>query len=421
MVTPLNPADLAILARADSSCIVNALARFRTQACPPWLPANHPYPNGAVPTGRAGFAAVAALDMVEVIAVRGPLHAVDGWGYLGRALSALLSGQAHAARHLAYYAELRAAQSILASSGIGIFNRRNAVIDSVGAVHIMSERPTHEIAWLALTAWCGRSASLERLITPIQLAGASLLVPFREFFPAQILSAARELMFNWGFDLRLGAMDREQRNLSSYQPTVLTPLSTTPAQDADFLTMFWGILRPNGVELERQLFRILLETEARSHGLEVLDYESRYERLMEGTKAVVSFDFLTRVDSSVDHDFIIHLANKSQPAPPYAMLCRAGLLLRLATGMAEENLRAAGVQPVVNLDAWWQDFGVVHGLWAPGAPPGSTADLWHDIDLAIEDVAAAPTGHRHEWLMALGGNAMQVCQAERAALWGLIK
>lgn len=421
MVISLDPADLATLARADASCIVNALARFRTQTCPPWLPASHPYPDGALPTGRADFAAVAPDDVVKVIAVRGPLHAVDGWSYLGRALSALLSGQAHAARHLAYYAELRAALSLLASSGIGIFNRRNAVIDSAGAVHIMSERPTHEMAWLALAAWCGQSTSLERLITPVQLAGASLLLPFREFFPAQILSAAGELMLNWGFDLQLGAMDREQRNLSSYQPTALTPLRTTPAQDAEFLRMFWSLCRPNGVELERQLFRILLETEARSHGLQVLDFESRYDRLLDGAKAVMPFDFLTRVDDPVDHDFIIHLANRAQPAPPYAMLCRAGLLLRLATGMAEENLRAAGVQPAANLDAWWQDFGVVHGLWAPGAPPMNTADLWQDIDLALEDAATAPTGHRHEWLSALGGNAMQICQAERAALWGLIQ
>lgn len=421
MPSPLNPEDLAALARSDASCIINALARFRTQACPPWLPVNHPYPDGVLPTGRAAFAAVPAGDLVEVIAVRGPLHAVDGWGYLGRAFSSLLSGQAHASRHLAYYAELRAALSILASSGIGIFSRRNAVIDSAGAVHIMSERPTHEIAWLAFATWCEQASSLERLITPIQLAGASLVLPFREFFPAQTLSAARELMLNWGFDLQLGAADREQRNLSSYQPTALTPLHTTPAQDADFLKMFWSVFRPNGVELERELFRILLETEARSHGLEVSDYESRYDRLLDATKAVASFDFLTRVDAPVDHDFIIHLANKAHPAPPYAMLCRAGLLLRLATGMAEENLRAAGVQPVVNLDTWWQDFGVDQGLWAPGAPPVSTADLWEDIDLAIEDAAAAPTGHRHEWLTALGGNATQVCQAERAALWGLIQ
>lgn len=421
MVNPLNSLELETLARADTSCIVNALAQFRTQARPAWLSVSHPYPDGVLPTGGTALKAVAARHLIDVIAVRGPLHAVDGWGYIGRALSALLSGQAHAARHLAYYAELRAAMSILANAGIGILNRHHVVIDSSGDVQFISNRPTHEIAWLALAAWCGQPSSLERLITPVQLAGASLVVPFREFFPAEILSPARELMLNWGFDLQLGAMDREQRNLSSYQPTALTPLRTAPAQDADFLKMFWSVFRPNGVELERQLFRILLETEAKSHGLQVSDYESQYDRLLEGTKAVVPFDFLTRAVAPYDHDFINHLANRDQPAPPYAMLCRAGLLLRLATGMAEENLRSAGVRPAVDLDAWWQGFGVDQGFWAPNASPISTADLWEDIDLAIEDAADAPTGHRHEWLTAFGGGAMQVCQAERAALWGLIQ
>ena len=419
MTAQLNATDRTILALADPNVVINALSRFRTQACPPWLPATNPYPDGALPKAQSDFAAVSGTDMLEIIAVRGPLHAIDGWSYLGRAFSSLLSGQAHAARHLSYYAELRAALSILASSGIGIFNRRNAVVDAAGVVHIMSEHTTHDMAWLALAEWSARSSSMERLIKPIQLAGASLLEPFREFFPAQILTAAGQLMVNWGFDLQQGTADRDQRNWSSYQPTPLGPILTSPAQDAGFLRMFWNSCRPNGVELERHLLRILLETEARSHYLEVSDYEHSYARLQESTKAVVPFDFLTRVDDPVDHDFIIELAKTSLPAPPYAMMCRAGLLLRLATGMAEENLRAAGVQPNQHFNNWWQEFGANHGLWRPGLPPAATADLWEDIDVALEESAAAPTGHRHEWVSALAGNAMRMCETERVALWGL--
>ncbi len=421
MTDPLSTEDKAILSIADTNVVVNALSRFRTQTCPPWLPAAHPYPDGALPKGGPAFAAVSGADMLEVIAVRGPLHAIDGWSYLGRAFSSLLSGQAHAARHLSYYAELRAALSILASSGIGVFNRRNAVIDAAGVVHIMSERTTHDMAWLALTEWSVGASSLERLIKPIRLAGASLLDPFSEFFPGQASTAAGELMTEWGFDLRQGTEDRDQRNWSSYQPTALGPLLTTPAQDSTFLRMFWDACRPNGVELERHLLRILLEREARSHGLELYEYSHNHSRLQESTKVVVPFDFLTRVNEPVDHDFLINLANRSLPAPPYAMMCRAGLLLKLATGMAEENLRAAGVQPVSHFSNWWQEFGANHGLWRPGLPPATTADLWADIDVALDESAAAPTGHRHEWISALAGNAMRMCETERVALWGLFQ
>jgi len=421
MNVQLTADDRARIASADRNIVVNALSRYRSQVCPPWLSATHPFPDGALPTGEAAFAAVSSADMLEVIAARGPLHVIDGWGYLGRAFSSMLSGNAHAARHMAYYAELRAALSILASSGIGVFNRRNAAVDATGVVTVLSNFSTHQMAWLALAEWSAGSASTERLIKPIQLLGASLLEPFREFFPGQVATAAGQLMYNLGFDLRYGAVDRDERNWSSYQPTALAPIHTSPAQDAAFLSMFWQACRPNGVELERHLLRILLETEARSHDLEVSDYPHSFERLPESTKAVIPFKFLTREDDPVDHDFILQLANRVVPAPPHAMMCRAGLLLKLATGMAEENLRAAGVQPLLHFSDWWQDFGANHGLWRPGQPPVDNVELWGDIDLALAECTAAPSGHRNEWLSSLAANSVRICETERAALWGLFR
>lgn len=421
MAELLDAKDKGILALADPGVVVNALSRFSVQTCPPWLPAAHPYPDGAPPNGEVAFATISGEDMLEIIAVRGPLHAIDGWSYLGRAFSALLSGQTHVARHLSYYAELRAALSILASSGIGVFNRRNAVVDATGAVHIMSKRPTHDMAWQALAEWSIKPSSLERLIKPIRLSGMSLLDPFREFFPAQASIAAGELMAEWGFDLEQGATDRDQRNWSSYQPTALRTLLTTPAQDLAFLRMFWNACRPGGVELERHLLRILLEREARLHGLELYEYSHSYARLQESIKAIVPLSFLERVNDPVDHAFLINMADRSLPAPPYAMMCRAGLLLKLATGIAEENLRAAGVQPVNQFDSWWQEFGAQHGLWPPGRAPITTADLWDDVDAALEESAEAPTNHRYEWISALASNAMRMCETERVALWGLFQ
>lgn len=421
MTNQLSNDDRGILANADPAVVIGALGSFRTRACPPWLPDTNPFQDGAMPKARAAFADVSGKDMLEVIAVRGPLHAMDGWSYLGRAFSSLLAGQAHAARHLAYYAELRAALSILASSGIGIFNRRNAIVDAAGNVHIMSDIGTHDMAWLALAEWSAGASSLERLIAPIRLAGASLLDPFREFFPSEVSTAAGQLMVEWGFDLHQGSTDRSERNWSSYQPTALGPITTTPAEDAAFLRMFWNACRPNGVELERHLLRILLETEARSHNSELAEYGHSHERLQDSAKLLVPLSFLTRVDEPGDHEFLVQLSKRTLPAPPYAMMCRAALLLRLATGMAEDNLRAAGVQPIDHFNGWWQDFGASHGLWRPGFPPATSADLWEDIDLALEESAEAPAGHRHEWVSALAGNAMRICETERAALWGLFQ
>lgn len=421
MINPLGNADKAILGLADRTYIISSLSRFRHEVCPPWLPIGHPLPDGVVPRDAAAFAAVSHADIITVLAVRGPLHAIDGWSYLGRAFNCLLSGQPHSARHLAYYAELRAALSILASAGIGVFNRCNVVADAAGVIHQLSGRPTHEIAWLSLVEWSLHANSIERILKPFKLGANSVLDHLRIFFPAHVSAAAGPLISEWGFDLQQGTIDKDERNTSSYQPTALTPIITSPADDLEFLNMFWNACRPGGIELERHLLRGVLEAEARIHGLGISGYPHHFDLFDDGTKALVSYEFLTRQVEGNNHPFLSRVADSASPASPYAMMCRAGLLLKLATGMADDNLRSAGVQSELHLSNWWQQFGADIGLWPPGGPPDSCADLWGDISSALEDCSSAPRSHRHEWINSIAGNALKVCEAERVGLWSLFQ
>ena len=420
-VNPLRLADVALLARADVHIVRNELSKLRTRIVPPWLGPANPYPDGILPSGGAAFRGVAAQDLLEILAVRGPLHAMDGWSYLGRALNSLISGNSHAARHLAYYGELRAALSILASSGIGIFNRRNVVIDATGGVHYLEDRPTHDMCWATISEWALLPDSLNQMVSSLFLAGTPLRDPFSEFFPSGASVAASQIMTEWGFDLAQGWGDRGERNWSSYQPTALAGIRTTPEQDTAFLKCFWEALRPGGMILERNLLRILLEAEAQAHGQVLAAYRAPYERLDNSLKAIVPFDFLTRAIDPNNHSFVSHASDRHLPSNPYSMICRAALLLRLATGMAERNLAAAGIQPSIQFDGWFREFGVDHGLWSPGTEPSSSYELWEDVDLALDDAESAPSAHRHTWLLALSSNAVPVCQTERAALWGLFQ
>lgn len=418
---PLGSGDRAAIAQADRGAIRNALALMGTRTVPPWLRAANPFQDGAPPKQKAAFHAVAAEDLIEIIAARGPLHSIDGWSYLGQALTALVGGRAHTARHLAYYAELRAALSILASAGIGVFNRRNVVVDSAGQLQMLSDKGTHSMAWSALVEWATLPHSLGQLLAPLNIAGASILAPFEEFFPSGATMAGGELMTNWGFDVEQGVSDRDERNWSSYQPTAFSELTTTPDDDLRFLRMFWHALRPNGVALERHLLRNLLEAEARCHGNLIADYPHRFERLDESMKALTPFPFLCRIDDPTDHDFLLHVATTAIPATPYAMISRAGLLLKLATGMAEANLVVAGIQPVDHFAAWWHQFGVDHALWSPTSPPVDHADLWQDIEVALDDAQELAPTDRHAWMATHAVPVMRVCEAERAALWGLFR
>ena len=71
-----------------------------------------------------------ADQLAEYVAASSILHCADGWSYLGRAMAAQLRGDIGAARHLAYYGELRGAISLLAAQGIGIFSGIHAALRS---------------------------------------------------------------------------------------------------------------------------------------------------------------------------------------------------------------------------------------------------------------------------------------------------
>ena len=90
----------------------------------------------------------------EYIAASAPLHCLDGWSFLGRALECHTRGDFDSSRHLAYYAELRSAMSLLASEGIGIFQNKHFFVDVNGRCnYIPINRGTHQIAWDALEEW----------------------------------------------------------------------------------------------------------------------------------------------------------------------------------------------------------------------------------------------------------------------------
>jgi hypothetical protein len=156
----LTPDDEAKLRLADRAPVVNALQSLDPGTTNCWLPATHPAIYGIqrehAPTNSA---AISPSSLAEYFAVAAPTHCADGWGYLSRGFHSYLIGDPHSAWHFAYYAELRAAQSILSASGCGAFNSWNCCLDASGNIQILSKHPTHVMVWLALEYLAGNSPS----------------------------------------------------------------------------------------------------------------------------------------------------------------------------------------------------------------------------------------------------------------------
>ncbi len=153
-------------------------------------------------------------QLSQYIAASCLLHCTDGWSYLGKAISSLLRGDPHRARHLAYYAELRAAMSLLATTGVGVFDRYHFVIDAPNSVAALrAQSSTHVFVWDCLEYWCAQPMSGDLFASIVRPNGRTLddwLAPLGGGSVAA--PQAKEWFLQWGMDLQLPTEDREARN-----------------------------------------------------------------------------------------------------------------------------------------------------------------------------------------------------------------
>lgn len=410
-----------------------------------WVDANNKYRRGIGKTLQQDYKAGQPVDdssLSEYIAASGPLHCADGWGYLGRALLCHCRGDSDTSRHLAYYAELRAAMALLATEGIGIFKSKHYVVDQTAQCHELIGSSTHEISWQALDYWGSLSRSADLLGSVIRPSG----IPLRDWLDAFNAGTAlgplgSKWLKSWGLDLRHLIEDRNARNESSYEPTAINPVPSLDGLDtASFLRELWELHEPSQPsrfdKLDRHLLRIGLEKgySARNDATpeeEPSGYKSTVGQMLSRLSLDESLvkgwtSFLTRGSDSYDGRIIREAENTSDSIDPchhMEVISRANLLLRVATGASERLLRSAGVGRQ-ELEFWWLSLGEDRGLWAPGGEPEELIDLWLDVKDELvetelwEEQKSKPTPISH-WLQDRHKQITSLSGSERIALWGL--
>lgn len=415
------------------------MGSFKNKLPSSWLSVGHPAPTGLLfnPAG----AQIKRLNVfcghfteaqtAELLAVVGPNHCLDGWSYISRAIEALLSGDGHAARHLSYYAQLRAALSILAISGVGIFNGLNFSIDNAGARHDLGGGGTHTAAWEALESLAAQPTQAQWFYQTVGLRGVSLKDSIDAIWPSAPLSGlVSDMVQTWGLDLREGQRARSIRNISSYNPHNLNSTGCAASEAVTFVREAWRVLEPVSVsgfdELDRFLLRRMLQ---KVHFLlsgnqlfQAGAIDSRYDRLDPRVTAAVPKDFLLGIQQPNDPD-ILEFARMRPSGDPLGMASRALLLLRMATAYVRTALKESGcVQINVEMEPWFSLTGTDRGFWTVGQSPQDMADLWDDIRIALVDWEvfgpAPPTDYSD--LMSRSEKSMRyLAQGERAFMWGL--
>lgn len=442
-IKPLSTAEVTRLGAASSAAVERATGRVRRYTdSGRWLPISNRYRRDTTERLDADDTAgtVRPRQLSDYIAASAPLHCVDGWEYLGRALGAHLAGRPSLARHLAYYAELRASMSLLATDGVGIFNNRHFVVEANGrATRAVKRRGTHQVAWLALESWSNRPDApqkLSRIVAPFRVEMAEWIASFPG--GGSWKAQGQDWLRTWGLDLRMFEFDQAARNASSYRPTGLEPASALdPDVTARFAEEFWMLLEPQTLSPFETLDRYLLRRciEAAFLSATSLTPRRARRRFRDGVTTMVAahlapgvladelVTFICRDTFSVDPmPLLLAEATDTATAPTHHLqvISRALLLLRIASGASQLMLGSSNLD-FQNLAFWWGELGIERGLWA--APPAASEiiDSWLDIEAAIDDLRSWRSRPGTKTLRGLTTTdpiaVRDMCHAEVVPLW----
>lgn len=430
---------------ADRDRVVESFARLKKHwENSRWLGERNYYKRNTSERVKSAKGKFRDLQLTDYIGASTLGHCFDGWSFLGRAVEAEMGGDPGSARHLGYYAELRAAMSLLACEGIGIFNRSHAVVKADGICSRFGNRMgTHNVVWEALDSWSRTKECNDRLLGVIQ-PGSIDLAEWINQFGGSARFVTRNWLKKWGLDLRRLKSDQDARNRASYRPASVS--GAQPArveQTVAAVDELWALCDPGGDGgfpfMDRHLLRQVLVQlfERRGDGLGVPGDTARFaqevERMLNalgvGTRQTEFLRFLTfdpdvgaepsslLVDASgeVEADHVDHSKQ---------VLARATLLLRLATGSVSQLLKESGTDFAQELEFWWSGGAVRRRLWSMAQRPGSFPDLWVDVETALEDVGewlGSPQTETSHWgLWTDRGKAgWMLSTVERAFLWGI--
>jgi hypothetical protein len=378
----------------------------------------------------------------KYIAASAVLHCLDGWGYLGRAMACHSAGDSNVSRHMAYYAELRAAVSLMSIEGIGIFDRGHYVVQPGNTLYKLAERGTHQVTWLVLNHWAGLRRSFDLLgdiITPGNVPLNQWLATFGAGVNSRLIGEG--WLDAWGFDLKKLSKDRDARNQVSYRPTHLLATPTlTAIETSEFIRNIWKLFEPVANSrfdmIDRHLLRLSIEKAYKAISGQApeenpVDFHQRAEQMIMNTSPSGETDeywirFLTRqIDHSIPQPIAeaTILSNVNSATHHLQVISRASILMRLATGACASLIRNTGLTRD-DLRFWWSKLGIDLGLWDPINDPVQLVDLWADVDSAMVELdswqnASTPTSSYFDWHHKSPLAILVLAECERIGLWGL--
>lgn len=375
----------------------------------------------------------------DELAAEQTVHLCDGWRYATSAISAFLRNAQAEAIHYAYYAELRAAMSLYAGTGIRIRQGQNYYVDNAGTKHPINpagkdekmQLRTHTIAWELWERWVKRSDVSDLVQNGLRISPA---VSLRTIIPGLALFSTEDMVLKWGSDLLADPKaDKDERNIASYLPTHATkPLSRMSTDDVEFILALCNLLLPaasglrNSLAFDAILIQWLVQTAIESKVPDTApDRAAKVEeervRMIDELSASTGegkellSELLIEPDE-VQASIFTHAA--SPATEPRNVISRAIFLLRLATLSVEANLATSPASPVA---AWllnWLDHIGIRSCTSTVAP----SDLAEDLQIAIDSHRTTSFGKLPSelWEDPHARNTYIISRADRSVAWSVL-
>lgn len=398
------------------ACVTSASKRVITQAVGNLAPSrqagvwltNNRYAKDAskalVAERDAGMAHHGS-ELADYIAASVAIHYMEGWNFLAASTSRLFQGDWKVALHLAYYAELRAAMSLLASLGIGTFRDYHISVDDALDTHGV-QLSTHQFVWMSLERWADTTKDLfpmGEIEIPVGDSGGNLsnwLAVAGGGTGTTPQLVAGELLRSWSVDIKRFFDDRDARNAVSYRAhsDLLQPLDVKYICEA--VLCCWRSCEPGGMgglrELDRHLLRLALGAihRALTPSPTVATFTLFAENTLSSFRNPIDPTFADERSFLVGPpnpkiDSIFYMASgeatASTPSSILPVMSRALLLLRVASAGCAFHLQQNGVQ-ATDVAFWANHVGEGLGLWRTGEAPARFDDLWSDILPAIDQL-----------------------------------
>lgn len=369
-------------------------------------------------------------------------HLLDGWMYLSNSFNALINGDEGTAIHLAYYAELRASMSFLASEGIGVFDKSHyGVFKKESTIFKYPSRQsskgaTHQFVWTAMEKWASSGVKPDSNILKIfKVRGINFYDLTEYFHPSTAsstllsVSIVKSWLKEWCFDIMSYRGDRKERNEVSYRPQRINnfEVNLNFKNIITDLESYWSVISPSGMDkfslLDKYLLRKLFDNLYTSLGS-----TSPRKDLIEnaftqyGINDPSLFNFLDYQAPYANEHTIFQNANIKKTTS-ISILARATLLLRIAVGLVSQIYKAGGIQKD-ELNFVWDNYSIDNGFWSPGNLYSDFNDLWNDVQSSVNDLKldVEDPGLDTDMFSIKNRRAQEVIhfgQINRACLWGL--